>query len=344
MVSITTLSPDRMIEGFPVTRLQKIEGRPDYFKLKPLRAELKENAASITSLRGGGQNGHLGSILSVVSYARESPTPYVAPINPGIQPTYPNDAPTQYQIAESGRIHEEQLREWYEFECLQKALKKQIVSAVDAPFLRAIRVGTGLNNVSVLTILEHLFTTYGCLSEQQMIANNAEFRKEWDPDSSFELIIAQIDDCAEMAETAGVPYSPEQVLATAYTIVQKTGMFTNDLKEWKRLAAAARTWPAFKIFMVERQIEQLEHQVTARQGGYHSANALLERERENYNNAAEALANLATATASDRAALAALTNTVQQQNLQIKQKDDQIATLKKQLAAKGVTDLVAGQT
>jgi hypothetical protein len=251
MVSVTALSPDRMIEGFPVTRLQKIEGCPDYFKLKPLRTELKENAASINTLRGGGQNGHLGSILSAISYARESPTTYVAPVNPGIQPDYP-DNQTQYQIAEHGRIHEERLRKWYEYECLQKALKKQIVSAIDAPFLRAIRVGTGLNNVSVLTILERLFNTYGRLSEQQMIANDAEFRKEWDPDSSFELIIAQIDDCAEMAETAGIPYSPAQILATAYTIVQKTGMFTNDLKEWKRLAAAERTWPTFKTFMVER--------------------------------------------------------------------------------------------
>jgi hypothetical protein len=87
------------------------------------------------------------------------------------------------------------------------------------------------------------------------------------------------------------------------------------------------------IFMVARQIEQMEHATTALRGaGYHAANAaLLERERKNYNNAAEALMNLATATASDRSALAALTNTVQQQTEQIKTKDNLIASLKKQL-------------
>jgi hypothetical protein len=102
------------------------------------------------------------------------------------------------------------------------------------------------------------------------------------------------------------------------------------------MVAANRTWLDFKTFMVERQIEQLEHATTACGARYHAAaaNALLEIERANYNNAAEALSNLATATASDCSALAALTNTVQQQTKQIKAKDKLIASLKKQLVDK----------
>jgi hypothetical protein len=332
MVSITAITPESMIASLPIPRLTKTVGRPNFFTLKPLRSEIKENAASITSLRGGGNNGHLGLVISAASYANESAVPYVPAVYPGIQPTYPNANPTQFQIAEAVREHEEALREWYEIEALTKALKKQITAAIDEPYLRSVRVGTGLNNVPVIDILNHLFTNYGRLTEKELTDNDTAFRKEWNPDDAFELIITQIDDCAEMADTAGSPYTAMQILNNAYTIVQNTGIFTQDLKEWKRLPEANRTWPAFKLFMVERQIENQAHSTTARGAGYHAANAaLLEKERENYYNAAEALSNLATATASDRSALAALTNTVQQQTDQIKTKDEQIASLKKQL-------------
>jgi methylthioribose-1-phosphate isomerase len=332
MVTITALSPDHMIASLPIQRLTKSVGRPNYFTLKPLRQEIKENAASIASLSGGGLNGHLGLVASAASYANESATPYVRAVKPGVQPVYPNANPTQFQITEAVRELKEAQREWYEIESLEKALKKQVTAAIEEPYLQAARVGTGLNNVPIYTILEHLFTNYGRLTKKELTDNDAKFRKEWNPDESFELIITQVDDCAEMADTAGNPYTPAQVLNNAYTLVQQTGMFTTDLKEWKRLPDANRTWPAFKQFMVARQIEQMEHATTACGAGYHAANAaLLERECENYNNAAKALTNLATATASDRSALAALTNTVQQQTEQIKTKDDLIASLKKQL-------------
>ena len=333
MVTITTPTPESMIASFPIPRLTKTVGRPNYFTLKPLRKEIKENAASISSLRGGGTNGHLGLVVSAASYANESAVPYIPATHPGVQPTYPNAAPTQFQIAEAVREHEEALREWYEIEALNKAIKKQITAAIEEPYLRAVRVGTGLNNVSVIDILNHLFNNYGRLTEKELNDNNTLFHKEWNPDEAFELIITQIDDCAEMADIAGNPYTATQILNNAYTIVQNTGMFVQDLKEWKRLPEANRTWPAFKLFMVARQIENQDHSTTSRGAGYHSAaaNALWEKERENYNNAAEALSNLATATASDRAALAALTNTVQQQTEQIKTKDELIASLKKQL-------------
>jgi hypothetical protein len=205
------------------------------------------------------------------------------------------------------------------------------------PFLRGCRPpgASGLSSVPVRDILAHLLTNNGRLTKKELTDNDTAFKKEWNAagGESFKDIIVQIDDCTEMAETAGQPYTDSQIMNNAYTLVQNTGMYTRDLIEWKRQAEATRTWVAFKLFMVARQIEQLEHATTAQGAGFHAAaNALLS---EQYNNAAEALANLATATASDHSALASLTNTVQQQTSQIKTKDDIIANLKKQLSAAG---------
>jgi hypothetical protein len=137
--------------------------------------------------------------------------------------------PTQFQIAEAIREHEEALRECYEIEALNKAIKKQITAAIEEPYLRAVRVGTGLNNVPVLDILNHLFTNYGRLTEKELNDNNTFFSKEWNSDDAFELIITQINDCAEMADIAGNPYTSMQILNNAYTIVQNTGMIPPQL-------------------------------------------------------------------------------------------------------------------
>jgi hypothetical protein len=79
-----------MITSFPIPRLTKTVGHPNYFTLKPLRKEIKENAASILSLRGGRTNGHLGLVISAASYANESAVPYAPTVYSGVQPTYPN--------------------------------------------------------------------------------------------------------------------------------------------------------------------------------------------------------------------------------------------------------------
>jgi hypothetical protein len=331
MITITSITPDAMINGFPVPRVQEIKGRPNFFTLKTLKTDIKDNAGSINTTRGGGDNGHLGATMTAAAYNRIAPgTPYIAPVNPGITPALAQGA-TAAQIAEAVRQHEEALREWYEFDAMQKALKKQIMGAIEKKFINPLRGTAGFNRITVAQMFEYLFDKYGKLTNTELNKNEEEMKKEWDPADSFETIIMQIDECIEFAEGAGRPYSDEQILDIAYTIVQNTGLYAQDLREWDRKERWQKDWsPEFKDFMLKREDEVLKQQISAKQAGYKQANALYQ---ENRIETHEMLANLVTATAHDRAALAGLATTNQQLMQSMKEAQDLIKSLKGQLAA-----------
>ena len=88
-------------------------------------------------------------------------------------------------------------------------------------------------------------------------------------------------------------------------------MFTDDCKQWKRWDPADKTWTEFKIFFATAHQELCELQATTTGAGYHAAkfvdhqaaNQVYRQETVN------SIANLYTATASDRASVATLATT-----------------------------------
>ena len=83
MSSTTTTNIDYINTNFAYPTLTKITGIPTYAQLKAIKDELKTNAGTIQCDLGGGQNGHLGLLLTNNEYATISATPYICPIHPG---------------------------------------------------------------------------------------------------------------------------------------------------------------------------------------------------------------------------------------------------------------------
>jgi hypothetical protein len=78
---------DDMITSFPHPTLPCVSSEGNYNELVELRNCLKENFCSIYTLRGGGEYGHLGDIISDMMYTTIAPnSPYVVPPNAGPQP------------------------------------------------------------------------------------------------------------------------------------------------------------------------------------------------------------------------------------------------------------------
>ena len=76
-------------------------------------------------------------------------------------------------------------------------------------------------------------------------------------------------------------------------------MFSNDLCKWRRKAAADRTWANFKPFMTKRYSEWRQEHVNTAGSKYSTVNAVHYEEPEFEQRTIDAIANLATATASD---------------------------------------------
>ena len=127
-------STDAFTDSFPL-QPSKISGQPTYSSLTSLRNELKQNAASVPSNRGGAAHGYLGTIMSSTMYDTVAPgQPFTIANYPGAQPTIPIGT-TAATLAEIVRQHTEDLREWREYTNINNALKKQLTEAIEPVYL-----------------------------------------------------------------------------------------------------------------------------------------------------------------------------------------------------------------
>ena len=172
--------------------------------------------------------------------------------------------------------------------------------------------------------MEFLFRNYGHITQNDIEANDKKLKEKTDANSPIEMLFNQIEDAQDFASATGQPYTNNQLLTTAYNLVYAMGLFFDDCKVWNRLPALQKTMDNFKTMFQQAQWELRDQQRTAQQAGF-QANGIwcLPTAMNDHplQETAESLANLATATASDRQALQNLTYTVKELSHQIKAKD-----------------------
>ena len=240
-MSSSVPSVEDISNAFP-TPITTITDEPNYESLKTLKEQLKANAASIPTTLGGGNHGYLGLILSPAAYTTITATQFVEPVYPGQHPNVPPGT----SAANTSTIvhrHTEDLRQWREFKNVNTALKNQLLSALDDIYICALKdCHIRFMNQSIRTILQHLFDNYSNINPLELEDNNTKMRATWDPNSPFDCLIKQVEDGQDYADNGGQPYTTEQLLRIAYTLVFKTGLYFEGCKAWNARPAAARTW------------------------------------------------------------------------------------------------------
>ena len=314
---------DDFLEAFP-NKIIKHTRRPDYYEvLNNIKTALKRNFATVPSTLGGGAHGYLGGVLTPAEYAAATPlnTPqFIEPAFPGAAAVIPPNS-TGPQISAIERQFNKALQQWTEYKNLADAGKKFIKDGIDDMYLKGITDrNVGLAHITIRDILAYLFQNYGNITQYDIEENDKKLKEKWDANTPIEMLFDQIEDAQDFAAAAGQPYSNNQLLTTAYNLVYATALFFDDCKAWNRLTANQKTVDHFKTTFQQAQRELRDQQRTAQQAGF-QANGIWCQPTTNKDQplqeTAEALANLATATASDRQALHNLTNTVKELSNQI---------------------------
>jgi hypothetical protein len=147
------------------------------------------------------------------------------------------------------------------------------------------------------------------------------------------MIFQQIQDARAFAVAGGQPYGAAMIV-NAYTLVFNMGLLPDACRAWQSRAIAGNTWAQFKLdFATAHREFRLTNQ-TAQQSGFHSVNMMIEQGREEtMQDTVNAIAQLATATASDRRTVATLTTTNAKLATQLEAAQAQIAQLKDKIAA-----------
>jgi hypothetical protein len=103
-----------------------------------------------------------------------------------------------------------------------------------------------------------------------LFANDTLFRSPMTPRDSPEMLFYRLEQCQEIQRVGKLPYTDEQIIATAVRILASANMF--PLKEFDTWdATAVQTYPALKTFFQEaygRRLTAMELRGTTGQAGY----------------------------------------------------------------------------
>jgi hypothetical protein len=236
--------------------LTRIHGKPTYESLQTVLTELKANASSVPSTLGGGNNGHLGLLLSNARYTALANTiAWVSPNNPG--PFLPPDAGTGPQIEAAKDVWKDRKQTFELNQATEKALIAQVVETIDPIYLRALlNRATGQYSNSIHALLAHLFTTYGKITPQQVKAKEMEiYNMHYDISQPVDTVFNCIDDLSELADHARSPMSAQQMIDLAYVIFAKQPILQQDLRLWNRRPLAERTWANMMTHLRDAQTD-----------------------------------------------------------------------------------------
>ena len=294
-------SADQIKKSFPEDPLTEIHGEPTYETIASLHRTLNSNASSVHTTVGGGNHGYLGLTVNGPSYITLTGSAFIPPTNPGPVPIIPPGL-SAAQIAEMERRHKENRRIFNEYSNVGKALKKQLIEAVNDTYLRTMRHNVyGFAGTTVLQLLAHLYDAYGGITSTELTANDARLRTQVSITQPFEIFLAQVEDSIEYAEAGGTPYSAAQILSIAYELMLNTGAYKDECNEWRtRVLAANKTWPTFRQLFGEAHKDLHRQQTTGNQGLASINNA------NDMSTITSALEDLASATSADRTPVANL--------------------------------------
>jgi hypothetical protein len=252
-----------IIASFNHPILPIVQGEPDYQKIHVIRKLLQANARAIDTHLGGGALGHPGLIVSDTSYAmvypatEDGPTLWVNPTAPGWTPG--NTDGTAAKIRAARHSWEEAVHTYCTCTSVQDALKKQIINVFEPMYLDILNDDmVGFANITDQEMLDHLFITYGNITDVDLENNFEQMRRAWDPQQPVESLFKQIQDCADYYEAVGVIIGHPQQINVGFFFFA-TGHFMSACRRWNEKPSVEKTWAQFKTHFAaaHRQRKQM---------------------------------------------------------------------------------------
>jgi hypothetical protein len=171
------------------------------------------------------------------------------------------------------------------------------------------------------------------IAPTELTQNYERLNTPYDPNLLIDTLFQQIQDARAFAVAGGQPYGAAMISNVAYTLIFNTGLFLDACRAWQFRAIAGKKLAQFKIHFATAYCEFRLTNQTAQQSGFHSANMMIEQDLdESMQGTVGAIAQLATATASDRGTLATLTTTNAKLANQLEAAHALIAQLKNEIA------------
>jgi hypothetical protein len=199
----------KITDNSPHKHVTPIVEQPTYKTIKELHLKLNENSVKVHSNLGNGSLGYLGVTVSPDIYNTLSATPFVAPLNPGNAPVFPEGSQGP-QIANIRTVFTDATAAFNKYNAVCNAISALIIEAIDPMYLATLRLPyVGLGSRTPLELLSHLYANYAKITTSDLDKNDATMKLPCDVNLPIESLFKQIDDAIEYASAGQVPYSPQ---------------------------------------------------------------------------------------------------------------------------------------
>jgi hypothetical protein len=244
---------------FPNKELAPISSnneRPTWQTINDAKLKLNANALTIDSTVGGGAHGHLFLLNSAADYLTITGAAYALPINPGPLPVYPAGA-TAAQINAATLDHANEMAIYRTSRNVDIALRNSVLASVEEQFIEHLFDDvTGFGSLTTITILNHLSTTYGVITREQMRANLALFNSDWSPPTPIENLFQRFKKCRSFATQGGNPINDVTTVDAGYDIILRGGMHSLACTDWRKIDSALQTYAAFKLHFTKYEVDR----------------------------------------------------------------------------------------
>ena len=92
--------------------------------------------------------------------------------------------------------------------------------------------------------------------------------EQLDPNLPIETFFRTIKECVDFVVHGRTPFTPEQVVSSAFCTIPKYGLFNEDVREWKRLPGNQKAQENFDVHFARAYHELKESMETSRTVGY----------------------------------------------------------------------------
>lgn len=260
-----------MTDDFPHAALTPLANhRPTRQALATLQRELTANAMSVPSIRGDGLSGHYALVTTAATYLTDTGADFVAPTNPGTKPVHPAAA-TSAQITEGNRQYTADVTEFRLYATTEARLKRLLLEAVPDTFTaKKAHAKFGYAKVTTLALITHLVDTYGTITPDDLALNLTTMNKVWTSNQPIEDLFSQLRIAQIFAEDEE-PIPDSFAIRSALTNLANTGLYTDAIRDWRKLPAADQTLDRFETDFAFAYDERKQHATTTNAGYHHAA-------------------------------------------------------------------------
>ena len=247
---------DALVSGFPhpLDTIPKIRGKPDRRQLDEILEYITGNAASVTTVLGGGQNGYAALCMSAARYNRLPNTiPFVQPLSPGLYVVDNN--PRTTVVMREGQLHDYNAREYqfYMYQHMQQGLKNMFIACVPKECLSKLRSKvSSFNNVSLYTMIAHVYKNHGKISLEMRNDNEDRMKADFDINVyTLEELWVRQDTCQDFLIDEPEKITEPTWLRHTETVLKATGQFTEACEKWEEKDYFDKSKLNFMIHMDE---------------------------------------------------------------------------------------------